>query len=771
MIYRRHIRITGRVQGVGFRPAVQRLATSLGLTGLVRNDTQGVTVQVQGTPEATAEFLTRLTGNDKPPLARIESVVVETIDVVPGEDRFVIVASDAGGSPFSQVTADIAACMDCLSEMADPSDFRYRYPFINCTNCGPRYSIVRRIPYDRPNTTMSAFPMCSRCADQYRDVHDRRFHAQPVACPACGPRAWLTDGRGSTIEADTIAGIARAARLLQDGRIVAIKGIGGFHLAVDASNDQAVRCLRERKRRDHKPFAMMASSLEEVRRHALLDPVAEQVLAGPESPIVLLTKKAGSTISPSVAPGTGTFGFMLCYAPLQHMLFEQGPPVLVATSGNIADEPLICDNAKALERLGDVADAFLMHDREIHRQVDDSILHFVDNQPVLLRRARGYVPTPLLLRHPSTTDILAAGADMKNTFCLVKGNQLICSEHIGDLEDAEVFQHYVRSIDHMRGLFEVEPRIVVCDLHPGYVSTRYAKTLAIAGARLIEVQHHWAHVASVLAEQHVEGPVIGLVADGTGYGTDGAIWGCECLIASLERFERFGHMEYFLLAGGDKAAKEPIRPLMGLLMKESGSNLSGCGWLLDRIEPDRDRRQIIQQQLIKGVNVIQTSSLGRVFDAVAAMVGLGRYNHFDAQLPIALEAIAATDVEDHYPFKLKAEAGIPVRLDLHEAIGRVAGDVQRGTSPGRISAKFHNTVAQGLLAMAELARHRTGIDTVVISGGVFCNRYLANRLIVLLKQIRFHVLFNRDVPSNDGGISVGQAAIVAKDPNRIRDIS
>jgi len=762
VLQRKRIHIQGRVQGVGFRPAVYRLATGLGLTGLVRNDGQGVTIEVQGATEVTVEFAARLTGDDKPPLARITSCVLGPIEVVAGEDQFLIVASQADGRPTSQVTADIATCRDCLSEMADPADLRYRYPFINCTNCGPRYSIVRQIPYDRPYTTMSAFRLCDRCAAQYHDVRDRRFHAQPVACPACGPRVWLADDKGSTVEADAIASIAKAAQLLRDGLIVAIKGVGGFHLAVDAFNEQAVRRLRERKRRDHKPFAMMAGSVDEIRRHAHVDQELESLLLSPEAPIVLSPKKAGSMIAPSVAPGTGTFGFMLCYAPLQHLVFEQGPPVLVATSGNISDEPLICDNAKALDRLGGVADAFLMHDREIYRQVDDSVMHVVEGHPVVLRRARGYVPTPILLRDTCARDILAAGSDLKNTFSLVRGNHLICSEHIGDLEDAEVFQHYVRSIDHLRGLFEADPKVVVCDLHPGYHSTQYARTLAYAGVQVIEVQHHWAHVASVLAEHQVDGPVIGLVADGTGYGTDGAVWGCECLVASLERFERFGHLEYFPLAGGDRAAKEPIRPLMGLLDKASGSGPSGCQWLLDRIEPDSDRQRIILHQLTKRVNVVETSSLGRVFDAVAAMVGLGSYNHFDAELPMALESVADPDVEARYPTEIRADGLGPVRLDLGPAIMAMVHDVGQGMLASQISARFHNAVAWGLLDMARLARERTGLHTAALSGGVFCNRYLANRLIGLLKAAGFQVLFNCDVPSNDGGISVGQAAIAAK---------
>jgi len=773
---RRRIFITGRVQGVGFRPAVYRIARALGLTGFVCNDTRGVTIELQGPKKQIAEFLIRLqSGSDKPPLAEVKSCDAVDIPVVEGETEFVIRASDATGTALSEVTADVATCRDCLAEMSDEKDFRYGYPFINCTNCGPRYSIVKTIPYDRPSTTMSAFRMCDKCAGQYADAADRRFHAQPVACPACGPRIWLTDTSGPatarpgrTIESQTGRVIVEAAKLLLHGRIVAIKGIGGFHLAVDALNEKAVRRLRQRKRRDHKPFAMMADSIERIKAYAIVGNAAEQALTSPQSPIVLLPKKGNPAIAPSVASGVGAFGFMLCYAPLHHLLFAQGINVLVMTSGNISDEPLICRNETALERLGCVADAFLMHDREIYRQVDDSIVHFVGEQPVLLRRARGYVPTPIITKESCPEDIFAAGADLKNTFCLAKQNQLICSEHIGDLEDAEVYHHYVKSIEHLRGLFEVEPRIAACDLHPGYLSRQYA--LSLAGLKVIEIQHHWAHVASVLAENGISGPVIGLVCDGTGYGSDGAIWGCECLIASLERFERFGHLAYYDLPGADKASKEAIRPLLALLKKAYGDEfeLSEFEWLLGRIEADLTKQQVILEQLEKGVNTVRTSSAGRVFDAVAAILGIGSYNHFDAQLPMALEAIIETGIEEHYGFELARRPGEPAMLDLSKMIRELIGDVRAEVPGGIISAKFHNTLAIALLAMAEQVREMRKLNAVALSGGVFCNGYLTNRLVGLLEQSDFDVLFNRNVPSNDGGISLGQAAIARELAGSIR---
>ena len=757
------------MQGVGFRPAVYRLARSLDLTGLIYNDTKGVTIELQSEEEKINEFLTRLQSSDKPPLADIKSCRTTSVAIIEGENEFVIKVSDRRGTPLSQVTADMAVCADCLSEMSDGKDFRYRYPFINCTNCGPRYSIVKTIPYDRPNTTMSVFAMCDKCAAQYNDVADRRFHAQPVACPNCGPKIWLTDNKGRTIKIQTDEAIAETARLLSAGKIVAIKGVGGFHLAVDALNNGAVERLRKRKRRDHKPFAMMTDSIEKIREYAVVSESAEQVLKSPQSPIVLLPKKEDAAIAPSVAAGVNTFGFMLCYAPLHYLLFAHGLKVLVMTSGNIADEPLICKNEIALERLGGIADAFLMHNRDIYRQVDDSIVHFIDEEPVLLRRARGYVPTPIFMEENCQQDIFAAGADLKNTFCLVKQNQVVCSEHIGDLEDAEVYHHYINSTEHLRKLFEAESKVVAHDLHPAYLSTQYA--LSLPDLRAIGVQHHWAHIASVLAEHDHDGPVIGIACDGTGYGTDGAIWGCECLIASLESFERFGYLAYYQLPGADKASKEAIRPLLGLLKFAYGNDfkLSKFKWLLECIETNPNNKskienrksKIILEQLEKHINTIDTSSLGRVFDAVAAMLGLGSYNHFEAQLPMALEAIIEDGIEDCYDFELIREADKLLQLDLRKTIKGIITDIQKELPAGVISAKFHNTLAAALLAMAKQARQSTKLNTVALSGGVFCNRYLLNRLIKLLKKEGFHVLFNREFPSNDGGISVGQAAIAA----------
>jgi hydrogenase maturation protein HypF len=759
MLKRKKIQITGTVQGVGFRPAVYRLAKELALTGLVYNDTTGVTIELQGQQKKINRFTKEL-HHKIPPLARIKNLKSTDIDPVENENQFLITQSRTIGSPASEVTADIAICGDCLSEMNDPADFRYRYPFINCTNCGPRYSIVKTIPYDRINTTMSAFKMCRRCAAQYANVSDRRFHAQPVACPKCGPKIWLTDNKGKIIEPDSDKVIQKTARLLRSGKIVAIKGVGGFHLAVDALNEKAVQKLRRRKKREHKPFALMTDSIEKIKKYAVVSKEAEKLLKSPQSPIVLLPKKPAASIAQSAAEGTDTLGFMLCYAPLHYLLFAEGFEVLVMTSGNISDEPLICDNEKAINLLGNIADAFLLHNRVIYRQVDDSIVHFIDDKPVLLRRARGFVPAPVTTDIKIRKHILAAGSDLKNTFCLAKDNQFILSEHIGDLENADVFLHYKKSIEHLRKLFEVTPEIVVCDLHPNYFSTQYA--LSKPGVKKMQVQHHWAHIASVMAEHNITAPVIGLVADGTGYGTDGAIWGCECLIASLEKFERFGHLDYYNLAGADLAGKQAIRPLLGLLKQAYGADfkLKNFEWLLEKIEPDEKKLEIILRQLERQINTVRTSSLGRVFDAAAAMLGLGSVNRFEAELPMALESIAAENIKDNYDFDI-CDNDKPIRLDLRKMIIEIIFDLRHNTARGIIAAKFHNTLAAALLKLAVCARKKTGIETVAVSGGCLCNRYLANRLINLLHKNKFHVLFNIDVPANDSGVSLGQAAIAA----------
>ncbi len=744
-ISRRKLTVQGQVQGIGFRPYVFRLAGKHKLTGFVFNYTEGVIIEIQGETDDILTFVDDLKNAHKEnALIKINSLEVENIPSVSNENSFEIKQSKSDGSITAEITADIATCKDCLRELFDKSDFRYRYPFINCTNCGPRYSIIKTIPYDRPNTTMSSFKMCDKCRQQYENVTDRRFHAQPVACPDCGPKIYLCDSTGKIIEDDCDKVISKIVQFLKDGKIAAIKGLGGFHLACDAENDNAVKELRSRKMRDAKPFAMMAE-IEKIKRFAIVSEHEEKILQSIESPILLLAKKEPNTIAPSVAKGVSALGFMLPYAPLHHLIFaEKKFNALVMTSGNISDEPLICKDNEAVAKLGTIADIFLMHNREIYRQVDDSIVQIIADKPAMLRRARGFVPQPINFKNPSSAAIFAAGSDLKNTFCFVKQNRFIVSEHIGDMEDSSVYKHWLSSIEHLKKLIDVDPKVVACDIHPRYFSSQYARKLK--ADVIVEVQHHWAHIASVLAENNVSEKVIGLVADGTGYGTDGAIWGCECLIASLDRFERFDHLPYYPLAGGDLASKETIRPLLGLMKKH---NFAIPQNLLDEIEPDLKKRQTIELQIDKNVNTVQTSSLGRLFDAAAALCGLGSYNHFEAQLPMALQAIA--DTQNHQTYK----------PDVFSLLVGIINDRMKGVEPKVISSKFHNTIKEFFLNFARNARMQTGINTVAISGGVFCNTFLSERLIEGLQKNDFHVLFNRLLPANDGCVSLGQAAIAA----------
>jgi hydrogenase maturation protein HypF len=757
---RLQILLSGQVQGVGCRPYIYQLASLRALTGFVCNDKQGVTIEAQGEAAVLDCFIEDLrTGSHKPPMLKIDNVLSRQIPLVENETQFHIQTSRRDGSLISRVCPDIATCANCLAEMNAPSDLRYRYPFINCTQCGPRYSIVKTIPYDRPNTTMAEFAMCPRCREQYETVADRRFHAQPLACPACGPKIALLNNQGDAIETDSDKVISQMANLLRQGKILAIKGIGGFHLAVDAKNDDAVRQLRKRKRREAKPFAMMAANIETIKQFTCVDSTAEELLTDPAAPIVLLTKKIPNAVAPSVAEGTDCFGVMLPYAPLHHLLFaEEGIEVLVMTSANLSDEPLICDNQIALTQLKTVADFFVVHDRPIYRQVDDSVIHFIDNKPAFLRRSRGYVPQPIPRAELVKSEIFAAGADLKNTFCFAKDNQYILSEYIGDLEKPTVYQHYIRSIDHLAGLFEAQPRFVVHDLHPGYFSTQYAKEYArrIGAENIFAVQHHWAHAAAVMAEHNLTGPVIGLIADGTGYGTDGAIWGCECLICSFTEFQRAGHLEYYPLSGGDMASIEPIRPLLGLC-RTAGIEISDE--ILARIEPDSQKIHLLRQQIEKQFLTASTSSLGRLFDVAAALAGLGNRNHFEAQLPMALESIANPNENGEYPVEIHENAKETFIWSIRTILEGLLKDVQAQVGADIIAARFHNTICRALLEFAVLARQKSGLSDVVLGGGVFCNRYLTNRLIERLRQKNFRVFWNQLTPAGDGCIALGQAAI------------
>ncbi len=765
---RRRYSLRGQVQGVGFRPFVYRTAVAHGLAGWVANDTHGAAVEVEGPAARVAAFEHDLYDR-LPPLARIARVTVE--DLPPcGAAGFLIVASDADGTGRPEVTPDAATCADCRRELFDPGDRRFRYPFTNCTNCGPRYSIIRTVPYDRPNTTMAAFTMCAACAGEYADPADRRFHAQPNACAACGPSARLiTPGPAERdvgprlVNADAIR---RAAELLAGGAVLAVKGIGGYHLACRADVDAVVQRLRQRKLRDGKPLAVMVPSVDAARRLGVLSPADEHALRSVAAPIVLVpARRPRVGVSEHVAPGCRDLGLMLPYAPLHHLLFSQGLGPLVMTSANLSGQPLTFRDDDALRELADVADAFLVHDREIFRPIDDSVVFTFAGETVPVRRARGFAPGPIHLASPAPAAVLALGGELKSTICLLRGREAIVSEHLGDLTNAAAYRHFLEAVGRLRTLFDFRPDIIACDLHPLYLSTRYAREQAAeAGVELIAVQHHHAHIASVMAEHGHDGPLVGLSCDGTGHGADGAAWGCEVLRCEGPRFERLGHLEYFPLIGGDQAAVATWRPAAALLRLAYGP-----AWrsVLGKVAIEtlfRGQRVMLpraDQQVEARLNTPPTSSLGRVFDAAAFLLGLCAANRHEAEAAMALEA-AAEGVDDAAPYAYAVEAGADgLRLRLAPALRQLAEEHLRGEPAAVAAARFHETVARLLADAARLACERHGLDTVAISGGCFANRRLLGRLCALLGARKLNVLFNRAVPAGDGGIGLGQAYVAA----------
>ena len=763
-LIRRRLSVLGQVQGVGFRPFVYRLACELGLTGFVVNDARGVSVEVQGTAGALESFERRLM-SELPPLASIRSVAAEAAEASPGEGSFEIrpSAGELGGG--AEVTVDTATCADCLRELFDPGDPRGGYPFINCTHCGPRYTIVRRVPYDRANTTMSGFAMCDFCGGQYADPSDRRFHAQPVACPACGPRVWLADASGKRLACDDP--IARTAEMLRDGRIVAIKGLGGFHLACRGDDEAAVVRLRRRKRRDAKPFALMVADLGAARALAHVDAAAAGLLAGAIRPIVLLPRRAEAPVAPAVAEGLAALGVMLPYTPLHHLLLARAACPLVMTSGNHSDEPLVKDNDEAVACLGEIADALLLHDRPIERRIDDSVaqLH-ADGRVCLLRRARGYAPQAIRVPGGGAQRprVLGVGAELKATVCMLAGGRAILSGHIGDLKDARTYRQYVDTIAHTESLFDFAPDLLAADLHPQYLATEYA--LRRAGEQHLpveRVQHHHAHVAACLAEHGRTGPVIGLACDGVGYGDDGAAWGCEILRADLCGYERLGHLRYMALPGGDAAARETFRPALAALHDALGS--ARAAEAARKLLPgEADRVEGVLEMLDRGVNCPPASSLGRWFDAAAALCGLAGANRFEGEAPMRLESAAGDKPAEAYPFEL--DQGGPFRIDLRPMVAAMVSDLAGpsaapGTDAGRVAARFHETVAAFLSAAARRAREASGLGVVALSGGCFANRRLTARLTELLSGDGFEVLRHVRIPCNDGCVALGQAVVAA----------
>jgi hydrogenase maturation protein HypF len=831
MAERAQIVISGIVQGVGFRPHVFKLASELGLHGYVTNTAAGVLIEVEGA--RAEEFIARVK-SEAPPLSSITGIVVKKLPLV-GYPDFSIQSSidSADQRPFTLVSPDTSICSDCLKELLDPHDRRYLYPFINCTNCGPRYSITKSVPYDRPNTTMAGFTLCPECEKEYRDPRNRRFHAQPNACPVCGPQVeFVTTPHHSPIrqaqgrplpqgerehggrhhEKGTMKGtlplpsgertevrgthaIQECIRMLKQGGIVAIKGLGGFHLACDAANDAAVRMLRERKRKSNKPFAVMAAELSQIERFCIVSEAEKMILASNRRPIVLLRKNAEHILSEAVSPNNVELGCMLPYTPLHYLLFAQPVPdeqrsnaphfvALVMTSGNLSEEPIVRDNDEALEKLSSIADGFLIHDRDIFMRVDDSVvrvgsLEFVvrsqkesepksnhsqfrttDSELFFIRRSRGYAPDPIELAADGP-EVMGCGSDLKNTFTLTKGNFAIPSQHIGDVENYETLRFYEECLANLKAVYRAEPKAFAHDLHPGYLSTRWAQeTGARDNLQLFGIQHHHAHIGSVMAEHGITSKVIGVAFDGTGYGTDGNLWGSEFLTADCQGFERFGYFNYAALPGGEAAIREPWRTAVSYVFatgKEFASRL------LDDIGFNTKYGKSATEQIMRVAAAREFSPLssgaGRLFDAVAAMIGVCDTNTFEGEAAMALEAIAKPGVEGQYIIELKQENGYTV-VDFSGTINGIVRDVARKIDKGEISAKFHNTIVTAVRAMVRRMAEQTGIALVALSGGTFQNQYLRRRTVEQLKEDGLTVLLNQRVPCNDGGISLGQAYIV-----------
>ena len=784
MDVRREIEVSGIVQGVGFRPYIYRLATSRRLTGVIRNTPAGVTIEIQGPPETVQDFLERLP-SEAPPLARITSFAVREVPCVVskiGDDQdFRIVHSAEGKEVRTLISPDVAICPDCLREMFDPNDRRYRYPFINCTNCGPRFTIIRDIPYDRPSTSMALFPMCPACQAEYGAPSNRRFHAQPNACWECGPRVELWDQSGQRIECRDP--IVEAVSALHTGLVVAVKGLGGFHLAVDATKPQAVALLRQRKRRVEKPFAVMVPDLPAAGEICELDNAASLALQSIERPIVLLKKallpkklRPGdrlSIIPDEVAPFNRYLGIFLPYTPLHYLLFAEGGfKALVMTSGNQSEEPIAIDNQEAVRRLNSLADRFLVHNRDILLRCDDSVVRVAGGVTRQLRRSRGFVPVPVFLKDEQPS-VLAVGGELKNTICLIKGKNAFLSQHVGDLENAESYSFFHEAIEHLERILEIRPEIIAYDLHPDYFSTRWA--LDQSGMQLVGVQHHHAHIASCMAENHLEGRVIGFALDGTGYGTDGKIWGGEVLIAGYADFERAAHFEYVPLPGGAAAIREPWRMAVSYLAHHFGREFLKPQFLETDIpfvrQLHRPKAELLVRMMEQGVNSPLTSSCGRLFDAVAALVGIRQQVNYEAQAAIELEmAMASSEFEPPEFESPEKETAYPIKLlpeDDHWIIGTrplfeaLLDDLGRNLPAGAISRRFHNGLVEGFVELATALQKKTALNRVCLSGGTFHNIYLSERLEARLREAGFEVFTQKEVPSGDGGLSLGQALVAA----------
>jgi hydrogenase maturation protein HypF len=744
-----HVAVRGAVQGVGFRPFVYRLATELGLAGWVNNSPQGVFIEVEGPDATVRHFLTRLEA-DKPPRASIRSVEPKVLKAA-GYMGFEIRRSTHQGAKSALVLPDMATCPDCLHEILDPENRRYRYPFTNCTNCGPRFSIIEALPYDRRNTTMRGFEMCERCQAEYENPRDRRFHAQPNACPDCGPQLEFWDSKG-IVRATHDEALLAATASIQKGHVVAVKGLGGFHLIVDACDQTAVRRLRRRKRREEKPLALMFPSVEHIRAECDVSDPEERLLLAPESPIVLLRRHqaGGSIIADAVAPKNPFLGAMLPYTPLHHLLMaELGFPV-VATSGNLSDEPICTNETEAVERLKGIADCFLIHNRPITRHVDDSVVRVLLGREIVLRRARGYAPMPVPIPE-ETRPILAVGAHLKNAVAVAVGHEAFISQHIGDLETVQAGAAFNRVVADLQRLYEITPEVVACDAHPDYMSTQAAMAMDTPA---VTVQHHYAHALSCMADNGLDAPALGVVWDGTGYGLDGTIWGGEYLAIDDASFTRAAHLRTFPLPGGDAAIREPRRSAFGLLYEAFGDGIVDWTDLAAIRSFNMTERETLCSMLRSGVNVQRTSSIGRLFDAVASLCGVRHEDKFEGQAAIELEfALDGASAGEGYEFGFDRQGPDgPIVVDWLPVLEAVLSDVRSGVRPRVVSVRFHNALVESVATIAA----KVGIRNVVLSGGCFQNAYLLEHAVRRLEIEGFHAYWHRSVPPNDGGIALGQ---------------
>jgi hydrogenase maturation protein HypF len=767
---RQRILVRGVVQGVGFRPFVYGLAQRLGLTGLVGNESSGVFIEVQGRLESVEAFQSALR-EKPPPLAVIDALLAE--DLAPIEEQGFTIVEGRQDARSTPVTPDVATCDECIRELFDPADRRYRYPFLNCTNCGPRFTILRDLPYDRPRTTMAVFPMCAACEAEYHDPANRRFHAQPNACPVCGPRLWFVPAAQAAEAADRPAdpgdrpqgeeALHLAQEVLADGGIVAVKGLGGFHLACDATNNKAVARLRERKGRVDKPFALMIATLDLARRYVEIDSAEESLLLGGARPIVLLRRRLGLSapraLACGVAPGNSFLGIMLPYTPLHHLLVGDRP--LVMTSGNVGDEPIARDNAEALYRLAPLADSLLVHNREIHVVCDDSVVRVFEGHEAPVRRSRGYAPFPVPWPAADGPAVLATGGELKATACLAKPPYAYLSQHIGDMGNLETLDAFERALEHLRLLFRADPALVACDTHPGYLSVQWARRFADErGLPLVQVQHHHAHAASVMMEHGLDGskPVVAIVFDGTGHGPDQAIWGGEVLLADYRGFRRLAHLKYVPLPGGDAAIRRPYRVALAHLWA------AGLPWADDlpcvAACPQIERR-LLRRQLERSAQCVPTSSMGRLFDAVSALIGIRQIVTYEAQAAIEMESLCHRgDERAEVSFAWDLEEGSdPLVFSPTAILSRIVSEQSRGASREALAFYLHLAVADLIIELARRARQQTNVATVALSGGVFQNMLLLRLAVDRLRAGGFDVLVHRKVPANDGGLALGQAAV------------